>query len=802
MSAQWRRSRPWPGIRGVRGTVLVVTWLVASAAVQSGAGRSAGESAETQRARQNTVLFRINAGGPELGAADGSLPDWAEDTVANPSPYSNYLDTGNTIGTTPADIDRDALIPPEVPTGLFQSERWDAGGDAEMEWDFPIAAGEEVLVRLFFAETWDQITSPGQRVFNVAIEGAVVLDGFDVYAEAGFNTALMKWFIVTVGPDANLDIDFSHDVAQNPAVKGFEILSGDALLDTAIASAVQRAHGQLDITPDGYPINTDAGGTWVTTAPSNWTSGFFPGALWRCYARTGDVAWQSAAAFWTNGLEEQQYLTDHHDVGFMIFCSYGEGYGLTGLPDYRDVILTAAGSLAQRYNTTVGCVRASGDKDATTGDCRVIIDGMMNLELLLWASKHGGLPNWYDMAVSHAQRTADEFIRPDGSSYQEVFFDTATGVVLRQGTFNGYATDSTWSRGQAWGIHGFATLYRETGAAQFLTAACEMADYFIDHLPADHVPPWDFDAPGPDQERDSSAAAIAAAGLFELSTQVTDPLEHQHYWDAGCSMLKSLCTDAYLSNGVESEGTLLHGTYNKNFGQGVDASLIWGDYYLLQAVARYEQFSNPRGDCLTSLPTWQNRSFAACDGLIHVQFEAVPGSDDIDGLTALSQGAGSTWSDYAAIVRFNTSGTIDVRNGGAYEAEAAIAYETDAAYRFQMMVNVPNHTYTVYVAPTGGAVQVLASDYAFRDEQCGVTQLDSWALQASVGAHEVCDVRMTAVVGADCDGDSDVDLEDFATFQACAGRAPVGECACTDLDSDGDVDSTDQTLFIFQLAGP
>jgi hypothetical protein len=236
------------------------------------------------------------------------------------------------------------------------------------------------------------------------------------------------------------------------------------------------------------------------------------------YEGTGDTHWREWAEAWTAGLADEKNDTSTHDVGFKIFSSFGHGYRLTGNAAYREVILQAARTLATRFNPTVGCIR-SWDRNRFP----VIIDNMMNLELLFWASKNGGDSAWYDMAVSHALQTMKNHVREDGSTYHLVDYDPDTGAIINKFTVQGYDKESTWARGQAWGMYGFTMAYRETGDVRFLNTAQLIADYFIDNLPEDRVPYWDFEAPNiPHEEKDSSAAAIAASGLLELSTLVMD----------------------------------------------------------------------------------------------------------------------------------------------------------------------------------------------------------------------------------------------------------------------------------------
>jgi unsaturated chondroitin disaccharide hydrolase len=224
--------------------------------------------------------------------------------------------------------------------------------------------------------------------------------------------------------------------------------------------------------------------------------------------------------------------------------------------------------------------------NSASSEFKVIVDNMMNLELLLWASRHGGQQAWRDMAISHALVTARDHVRPDGSTYHLVVYDPATGAVKSRTTHQGHSATSTWSRGQAWAMHGFTMIYGETRDARFLDTARRVSDWFLGHLPADHVPYWDFDAPGtPAAPRDTSAAAIAASGLLELSELEPDTARAQRYAAGARAILTSLLSRAYLSEGTGSEAILLHGTSNWPAGSS-DTGLIYGDYYLQEALLR------------------------------------------------------------------------------------------------------------------------------------------------------------------------------------------------------------------------
>jgi unsaturated chondroitin disaccharide hydrolase len=348
--------------------------------------------------------------------------------------------------------------------------------------------------------------------------------------------------------------------------------------DYALSQLKKSLH---EIPPDQFPIRTRGMAGWEMTPASAWTSGFYPGCLWLAHRLTGDSAWIAPARAKTWELRSQQHNRDTHDIGFMIFDSFGNGYSFDQDEEYGKIILESANSLASRYNSKTGCIQS------WNGEFQVIIDNMMNLEILFWAAKHGGPASLADIAVSHAKRTIENHLRPDGSSYHVVVYDTVTGNVLEKRTAQGLADGSSWARGQAWGLYGFTVCYRETRDSLYLKTAVKMADYFIAHLPADHVPFWDLNLPmdHPKKFKDASAAAIALSGLLELRNYVSDPSTYDGVIKA---MMESLAGH-YLSAGTGSSGILVHSAYNVNSKNPYDwdASTIWGDYYFLEALERY-----------------------------------------------------------------------------------------------------------------------------------------------------------------------------------------------------------------------
>jgi hypothetical protein len=345
-----------------------------------------------------------------------------------------------------------------------------------------------------------------------------------------------------------------------------------------------------EITPRNfYPSATNPTGPniglWRNSKSDGWTSGFFAGCLWHMYALTTDTKWKNLAIEWQSGLAVEQNNTKTHDVGFMLYDSFGIGYQLIKDEAWRKILLTTAHSLSTRFSPTVGCIKSWNWKPT---DFPVIIDNMMNLELLYWAAKNGGESSWYEMAVSHASKTAANHIRTDGSSFHVVDYDPSSGSVLWKGTAQGYSNSSTWARGQTWAIYGMSISYRETGNELFLYTAQRAADFFIDHLPKDYVPYWDFNAPGiPDAPRDSSAASIAASGFLELSELVPAALKPK-YRGVAEKILESLLTYYTAQSSPNYVSILMHGTvFWKN--HDFDTGIIYGDYYLLEALRKLKR---------------------------------------------------------------------------------------------------------------------------------------------------------------------------------------------------------------------
>lgn len=325
---------------------------------------------------------------------------------------------------------------------------------------------------------------------------------------------------------------------------------------------------------------------WHVVKANDWTSGFFPGLLWYMYQYTGDISWKNEAIARTQVLDAQKYNNHTHDIGFMIFNSFGNGYRLTKNQQYKKTMLIAAQTLASRYNPKVGCIRSW---DAGRWKYPVIIDNMMNTELLFWAAKNGGSSNLYKIALNHSLKTAKNHVRADGSTYHVVDYNPANGQVISKGTRQGYADESVWARGQAWGIYGFTMAYRYTKDERLLETAKKVSNYYIDNLPEDYVPYWDFKAPKiPNEEKDVSAAAIAASGLFELSGYVKGN-ESERYRSTAVNTIKSLASPKYLAKGTKSHGILLHSVGDHPGGLEIDNSIIYADYYFVESLVKYKK---------------------------------------------------------------------------------------------------------------------------------------------------------------------------------------------------------------------
>ena len=323
---------------------------------------------------------------------------------------------------------------------------------------------------------------------------------------------------------------------------------------------------------------------WVTTTNGYWTGGFWVGVLWLSYKISSDEKYKKLAYNWLKLLEKRRTdKTMLFDLGFMFFPSFVLGYKITNDNYLKRVALEAADTLSTFFNKSSGFVcheiTINGKK---TG--RTIIDVMMNLPLLWWAYEETDDKKYYNIAYTHSKRTIEEFIRDDYSTIQTIDFDLETGELIRKITGQGYSDESCWSRGQAWAIYGFTLAYKTSKDEIFLEVAEKLAEYFIKNLPDDYVPYWDFNDPNP-LVKDSSAAAIACSGLLTLS----ELSKKEEFKEVALKISNSLSAN-YLNE--ESDGILKHGCFYKPENMGVDESLMWGDYYFIEALIKVLEEEN------------------------------------------------------------------------------------------------------------------------------------------------------------------------------------------------------------------
>jgi unsaturated chondroitin disaccharide hydrolase len=373
----------------------------------------------------------------------------------------------------------------------------------------------------------------------------------------------------------------------------FYYCSNSKKVNNLTASNFERAKIQytkmLDVIgwSNKNPRTIDKNGDLKLVKSKDWTSGFFPGGLWYLYEYTKDEKWRKSAEHFTNNIKNQQYNGSTHDMGFKMFCSFGNGYRLTNNDDYKTILITSAKTLSTRFNPVVGCIR-SWDHNSDRWQYPVIIDNMMNLELLFWATKVTGDSTFFKIADAHAQTTLKNHFREDYSSWHVINYDTLTGQVLDRNTHQGYADESSWARGQAWGLYGFTMVFRETGNPRYLDQANKIAQFILKHknLPADLVPYWDFDAPDiPDAPRDVSAAAIICSALYEL--QKYAPAKRTVYLKAADKILNSLSSEQYLARPGENNNFLLkHALGHMPKKSEIDVPIIYADYYFLEANLR------------------------------------------------------------------------------------------------------------------------------------------------------------------------------------------------------------------------
>ena len=365
----------------------------------------------------------------------------------------------------------------------------------------------------------------------------------------------------------------------------------DALVEENVENAKVQLASLLEVSEAGDTLripSTFKDGEVKFVPIDDWVSGFFAGNLWYMYELTGEPFWAEHATRHTEKLDSIQYLTWHHDVGFMVYDSYGNGLRLTGKEAYKDVIVQTAQSLSTRFRPAAGVLQSwSVDRDwqALRGwKCPVIIDNMMNLELLFNATRISGDSTYFHIAVSHADKTLQNHFRPDYSCYHVVDYDPETGAVRGRCTAQGYADESAWARGQAWALYGYTSAYAYTGYERYLDRARKVADYIFSRLPEDLVPYWDYDCPDiPNTWRDASSAAIMASALYQLYSLTGEAM----YREKADGMVQSLSSPSYRATPGSNGGfILMHSVGSVPHGSNIDVPLNYADYYFLEALIR------------------------------------------------------------------------------------------------------------------------------------------------------------------------------------------------------------------------
>ncbi|MCU1294309.1 MAG: unsaturated glucuronyl hydrolase [Bryobacterales bacterium] len=357
------------------------------------------------------------------------------------------------------------------------------------------------------------------------------------------------------------------------------------LFENAIQFAQKQVRGVIDKYPDFYPMYTE-GGKWQHegAAWTHWCDGFFPGMMWLFYKHLGPEKpesrfWFEQAIRYSKPLEPRKMDGEVHDLGFIFMSTYYRWYQFTRDQAIKEVVLQAGKTMAQRFNEDGQYLRSFVAEDS------LFIDIMMNIGIVFYAARECNDRRLRDIAVRHCNTTRRFLVRGDGSTAHEGIFDLQTGEFLRQSTQQGFRGDSCWSRGLGWSLYGFSTAYEYSRDPRFLKTAEDAADYYITYTPANGIPPWDYNAPLESRALvDTSAAAIAASGLLRLCRLIPDPMKGHFYWSTAVDILRTLCNKYLAESDPGREGVLKSGVYHIHKGLGVDESVMWGEYFFVEAL--------------------------------------------------------------------------------------------------------------------------------------------------------------------------------------------------------------------------
>lgn len=370
----------------------------------------------------------------------------------------------------------------------------------------------------------------------------------------------------------------------------------DKIVDSALKKSIECLKKSVDEVIDRtkYPNYGTKEHKWKLNTSADWTSGFYPGTLWYGYELSKDENLKKYAEEWTAGIEKQKLNTHTHDLGFRFNCAFGNGLRLaptdTATRRYKEILLTAASTADSRFSSLIGLYPSDWDRKPIPNTIPAVVDVMMNLELLFWASENGGDPKIRERCITHANTSFRDFVRDDGGTFHVVRYDKTTGKIVNKGQLQGDVDSSTWSRGHAWMVYGFTVMYRYTRDPQYIKNAIRLADYFITHLPEDKVANWDFQSKL--DFRDASASAIVASALFELQGYIKNKKQKKYYLAEAESILKSLCQPPYFSEGKETNCLLLHSTQYYHLTENTDVPSTFADYYFMEAIKRYKQLRN------------------------------------------------------------------------------------------------------------------------------------------------------------------------------------------------------------------
>ncbi len=363
-----------------------------------------------------------------------------------------------------------------------------------------------------------------------------------------------------------------------------------------VAAIIDQHHGY-------FPIYT-TGGKWYHGGElwTDWTGGFFAGQMWLLFQQSGDDCWRECAEYYSLLLKPRQHDRNVHDLGFIFLNTYLPWYRHTQDEEYREVLIQAGRTLAMRFQEKGNYLCSFISPES------LFIDIMMNVPIIFYAGQQADDAELLEVAHAHCRTTRDTIVREDGSTAHEGIFDTETGKFLRQDTHQGLSAESAWARGLAWSLYGFSKVYALTGEKEYLDVAERNAAYWLDHLPEDNVPYWDFDADlqaelpwGP--QKDSSAGAIAASGLLDLARQTDSPEKAGQYRETALAMLDALCSPDYLARDVTGwEGILRHGVYHTKKNLGVDESVMWGEFFFVEALCKYLLEADGKTVCTSLSP--------------------------------------------------------------------------------------------------------------------------------------------------------------------------------------------------------